>query len=233
MEARAFEHAQERQRESCVPGIGIEFSEATPKAMTQDIREILFEPIMPKRFSARLTTEREGVIAGIASAAKKFAEIGIEPEFIVQEGELVRSGGTIARFQGTPMQISLAEEQVIGRLSKFSGIATAAHRAVRLSRGKCRIASGSMKKIPSEIRQEVRDAIVAGGASLRLLDTPFLYLDKNYVRMFGGIERALQAASPFTDRVAVIQVKGETGSIREETLEAVKGGAGVIMVDTG
>lgn len=201
--------------------------------MTQDPREILFEPLATSRFSACLSAEREGVIAGIPSAAEKLAEIGIEPEFLVGEGGAVRSGGAIARFQGTPMQISLAEEQVIGRLSKFSGIATAAHRAVQLAQGKCRVASGSMKKIPPELRREVRGAIVAGGASLRLLDTPFLYLDKNCVRMFGSVERVLRAASPFTERVLVIQVKGETGSIREETMEAVRGGAGVIMVDTG
>ena len=201
--------------------------------MTQDIREILFQPIRAKRFFARLTTEREGVIAGSASAAQKFSEIGIVPDFLVQDGEFVQSGDSIARFQGTPLQISLAEEQVIGQMAKFSGIATAARRAVLLSRGQCRIASGSLKKMPSEIRQEVRRAIVLGGASPRLLDMPFLYLDKNYVRIFGGIGRTLKAASLFTDRVLVIQLKGETGTIREETLEAVKGGAGVIMVDTG
>jgi nicotinate-nucleotide pyrophosphorylase (carboxylating) len=201
--------------------------------MTQDIRELLFQPIMTKRFSAQVTAEREGVIAGNASAARKFSEIGIVPDFLVQDGEPVRSGDPIARFQGNPLQISLAEEQVIGQMAKFSGIATAARRAVQLSRGQCRIATGGLKKVPSEIRQEVRNAVVAGGASPRILDVPFLYLDKNYVRIFGGIGRALQAASLFADRVPVVQLKGETAGIREETLEAVRGGAGVIMVDTG
>ena len=201
--------------------------------MTQDIREILFQPVMARRFSARLTTEREGVIAGVASAARKLAEIGIAPELLVREGQFVQCGEVIARFEGNPLQISLAEEQVIGQMAKFSGIATAAHEAVRLSQGQCRIASGGLKKVPSEIRQEVRNAIVTGGASPRLLDVPFLYIDKNYVRVFGGIGKALEAASLLADRVPVIQLKGETGSIAEETREAVQGGAGVIMVDTG
>jgi nicotinate-nucleotide pyrophosphorylase (carboxylating) len=201
--------------------------------MTQDIRELLFQSVMTRRFFARVTTEREGVIAGSASAARKFAEIGIVPDLLVPDGGFVQVGDPIACFQGSPMQISLAEEQVIGQLAKFSGIATAARRAVLLSRGQCRIASGGLKKVPSKIRQEVRNAIVTGGASPRLLDVPFLYIDKNYVRIFGGIGRALQAASPFADRVAVIQLKGETAGIREETQEAVQGGAGVIMVDTG
>lgn len=201
--------------------------------MTQDIREILFKPIMTKRFSARLTTDMEGVIAGSASAVQKFSEIGIIPDFIVQDGEIVQSGALISRFHGNPLQITLAEEQVIGQMAKFSGIATAAYRAVLLSHGQCRIACGSLKKIPSEIREEVRRAIVIGGASPRLLETPFLYLDKNYVRIFGGISRAIKAASQFTERALVIQLKGETGGIREETLEAVNAGASVIMVDTG
>ena len=88
--------------------------------------------------------------------------------------------------------------------------------------------------MPFEIREPVREAIVLGGASCRLLDVPFLYLDKNYVRIFGGIVAILEAAAPLkNDRIIVIQLKGETGSIRSETLDAVRGGADVIMVDTG
>ena len=87
--------------------------------------------------------------------------------------------------------------------------------------------------MPETIKQAVRDAIILGGASPRLLDDPFLYLDKNYVRIFGSITATMQAAQCFNDRKKVIQLKGETGTIQRETEEAVQGGADVIMVDTG
>ncbi len=203
------------------------------RAFTGDIREILFQPIMGKQFLAQVTTEREGIVAGSTYAAEKFTDIGILPDFLIPEGTHVQNGDLIARFRGNPLQVALAEERIIGDMAKFSGIATAARTAVRLAGEKCRIASGGWKKMPSEIKDAVRSAIVLGGASPRLLDVPFVYLDKNYVRIFGGIGKSLKAASVFNDRALVVQLKGETGTIREETLEAVEGGAHVIMVDTG
>ena len=205
-----------------------------PTTIVSDIRDILFQSIISRRYAAEVATERAGIVAGTGYAAARLAEIGITPWHMVSEGASVSPGDLILRFEGNPKQIALAEEQVIGAMAKFSGIATAARRAVALSEGKCRIASGSWKKMPAEIRDAVRDAIVLGGASTRLLDVPFLYLDKNYVRLFGGIGATLEAAASLKDeRAIVIQLKGESGSIREETMQAVRGGADVVMIDTG
>lgn len=202
--------------------------------VANDIRDVLFEPIMSRRYTAHVTTERKGIVAGSIYAATKLADVGILPDFLVDEGAPVDPGDLVVGFQGNPKQIALAEERVVGAMAKFSGIATAAWRATALAQGRCRIASGSWTKMPAEIGQPVRDAIVLGGASPRLLDVPFLYLNKNYVRIFGGIRAALEAAAVCKgDRRIVIQLKGETGSIRSETAEAVRGGADVIMVDTG
>jgi nicotinate-nucleotide pyrophosphorylase (carboxylating) len=65
------------------------------------------------------------------------------------------------------------------------------------------------------------------------VDAPFVYLDKNYVRIFGGIGKALEAASALPGYLKIIQLKGETGSPAAETREAVSSGADVVMVDTG
>ncbi len=201
---------------------------------SNDIRDVLFGPIMSRRYTAHVTTERKGIVAGSVYAAAKLADIGILPDFLVDEGTSVNPGDLVVSFQGNPKQIALAEERVIGAMAKFSGIASAAWRAAALSQGRCRIASGSWTKMPAEIGESVRDAIVLGGASPRLLDVPFLYLNKNYVRIFGGVAATLDAAAVFKgDRAIVIQLKGETGSIRTEAAEAVRGGADVIMVDTG
>ncbi|MEW6266962.1 MAG: quinolinate phosphoribosyl transferase [Thermodesulfobacteriota bacterium] len=201
--------------------------------MIPDIRETLFQSIGSKSFPAQITTGREGILAGSSRAAENLAAFGLTVDFLLAEGTRVQAGESIARFRGRPRQIALAEERIIGDLAKFSGIATAAARAMQLARGRCRIAAGAWKKMPAEIKDEVRRAVVLGGASPRLIETPFVYLDKNCVRMFGGIGQALQTASVFNDRVLVVQLKGETGGIREETMEAARGGADVIMVDTG
>jgi len=86
--------------------------------------------------------------------------------------------------------------------------------------------------MPIEIKDHIRKAALDGGIDVRILRKPFVYLDKNYVRMLGGIKRAIQAALPL-ERPVVIQVRGETDRISNEAVEAAETGAKVIMVDTG
>ncbi len=71
------------------------------------------------------------------------------------------------------------------------------------------------------------------GVGVRLVDEPFVYLDKNYVRMFGSIAGAVRRACEIHDRTVAVQIRGDTGLISEEACEAFKAGAGIIMVDTG
>ena len=63
-----------------------------------------------------------------------------------------------------------------------------------------RIVCGSWKKMSSNIKNELRTAIETGGAHVRISDDPMVYLDKNYVAMFGGIQASLTAAAQFNDR---------------------------------
>jgi nicotinate-nucleotide pyrophosphorylase (carboxylating) len=58
-------------------------------------------------------------------------------------------------------------------------------------------------------------------------------LDKNYVRMFGSVSDALLSAASFKDRIKVVQIRGETGEISDEAVEAARRGADIVMVDTG
>ncbi|MDD3168660.1 MAG: quinolinate phosphoribosyl transferase [Eubacteriales bacterium] len=198
-----------------------------------DIRDLLFETIQDRRFAAEITAERTGILYGCEYALRKLREMNLEITFFLPDGSHVTPGIRIAGFSGSAKQITMAEEIVIGIIAKTSGIATAAARAAELSQGKCKIASGAWKKMPHQIKEIVREAIRAGGISTRLIEEPFIYLDKNYVRIFGGISPALQAAERFEDYVKVIQLKKETGDIAFETRQAAEAGADVIMVDTG
>jgi nicotinate-nucleotide pyrophosphorylase (carboxylating) len=149
------------------------------------------------------------------------------------DGDAVKAGAVVGRIAGSAMQIAIAEEFVIGKLAKPSGIATAAHRAVRLAGGEMKVVCGAWKKMPAEIKSIVREAIVCGGAAFRITDEPFLYLDKNFVRMLGGIEATLSAVAPIHDKLKVIQLKGEFARTEQEALLAVTHGADVLMIDTG
>ena len=92
--------------------------------------------------------------------------------------------------------------------------------------------SGGWKKHPFPIKDLIREAVEAGGLSTRLVEPPFVYLDKNYVRIFGGIGKTLEAVEHCPGE-KVIQLRGEFAPIGQETREAIRHGAGVVMVDTG
>lgn len=199
----------------------------------QDIRDIIFKDISDKKFQALLIPERDGCLSGVDSAYKIADEINVKLKLYFKEGDKIEKNKPIGRITATPKNMALAEEKIIGTLAKFSGIATAAKKAVELSEGNVRIVSGSWKKMPPSIKAAVRTAIVSGGASFRICDGPMIYLDKNYIKMLGSIPRALDSVKEFKDYTKVIQIKGKELSIEEESKQALENGCNLLMVDTG
>ncbi|MBC7325501.1 MAG: nicotinate-nucleotide pyrophosphorylase, partial [Moorella sp. (in: Bacteria)] len=122
----------------------------------------------------------------------------------------------------------------LGVIGKPSGVATAAAKFIREAGGRVRIVCGAWKKVAPEIRRELRQAIATGGAGIRITDRPFIYLDKNYVRLLGGVEPAVKRARAYDpERVIAVQIRGEIQPVAEEALAAAQAGAGILMVDTG
>lgn len=198
-----------------------------------DLRDIIFKDIFLDKFTAKISADYNGILAGCKYAEEMLKHIGLEIKYVAKDGQKVSSGDVISIFTGTPKEISIAEERVMGKLAKFSGIATEVNKAVQLAGGKCRVAAGGVKKMPVEIKMQIREAVEAGGGVNRLVPGPFVYLDKNYIRMFGGITQTLNAVKDMTGFSKVIQLKGLTKSIDKEAAEAVKSKADVLMVDTG
>ncbi|MGD9819995.1 MAG: hypothetical protein AB7U27_00420 [Aminobacteriaceae bacterium] len=198
-----------------------------------DIRDIIFQNIAEKKFRAVLIPERNGCLSGAEDAKKQAEELGVNLNLFSGEGDRVKKEEPIGEIITIPKKIAVAEEKIIGVLSKFSGIATAAQKAVKLADGKIRIVSGSWKKMPPTIKDGVRKAVVAGGASFRISSADMVYLDKNYIRMLGSIPEALATVSALRGLIKVIQIKGKQFSIEEETVQAIDNGCGILMVDTG
>ncbi len=198
----------------------------------RDIRDQIFAGLGGRTFTASLRAVTPGVLAGVEAAERWASDLGLQVEWAWAEGDWLPAGAEVARLRGRAKAIALGEECLLGCLGKASGIATAARRARELAAGRVRVVSGAWKKMPPELKEMVRRAVQVGGIPFRILDEPFLYLDKNYVRMLGGIEAALAAVQGLGG-VRVIQVRGEEASIAEETVRACRAGAGVVMVDTG
>ncbi len=205
-----------------------------PAAQTQqDIRDIIFASISNRPYNAYIATERAGVVTGTARLKDRLSALDVAVEIMIADGAKAADGATVAKLTGTPKQLAMAEEVAIGLLAKPSGIATAARQAVELAGPGLKIVCGAWKKMPPEIKWIVRDAVTAGGASFRIADGPFLYLDKNFVRMLGGVETTLATVAAMDDKIKCIQLKGRSAPIAAEALAAARGGADILMIDTG
>lgn len=201
--------------------------------MSGDIRNEIFKSIAHRTITAAFTADDEGMVAGTARAVHEAAALGLAVVMAVPAGTNVIPKDQIMKVSGTPTQIAIAEEMLIGFIAKPSGIATAARAFVEKAGGRMRIICGAWKKMPPGEKETIRDAIVAGGAWFRISREPFVYLDKNYTAMFGGIRQCLDAVRHLGDVVKVIQLKGRYGDVTEEARDAFDAGARILFIDTG
>ena len=200
---------------------------------TLDVRDEILRKVEWKRVTAAILVDEEGVVSGIASAKEEAHKLGLSVLRTVPEGSHVRKGDEVIRFSGTPRQIVMAEEILIGLLAKPSGIATNAHKFVKATGGKPKVVCGAWKKMPPSLKDMIREAVIAGGASSRVEPHSFAYLDKNYVELLGGIKKSLEAVAYLSNVSKVVQVRGRYQDIVSEACEAAESGADIIFIDTG
>ena len=198
-----------------------------------DIRDRIFLPVKGRRYVARIIVQGKGVLSGIEWFEKACGKLGLMIRESKERGQKVQPKEVIAVLEGNAKQMALAEEELIGWVSKASGIATAAWLARKAAGKNLKVVSGAWKKMPLPIKDLIRQAVTDGGLRCRISDHPFLYLDKNYVRMLGGVSKALQSISTLKGYTLVIQLKGEEHGLPREAILAAQGGADIIMIDTG
>ena len=132
-----------------------------------DIRELIFQKNGSDKVTAGIYTDSDGIVSGIPAALKKAEETGLSVTYAVHEGEDVFAGDMLMEFSGIPTQICTAEDSLISEISKYSGVATAARAFSRKVSGRAKIVCGSWKKMPGEIKNKLRQAMLTGGVSVR------------------------------------------------------------------
>ena len=197
-----------------------------------DVPQVAFSHLMQKIVRAEIVSLEKGIVAGTDKLEARARLLGLQYRVYVPPGAEVQPGQVIASVIGNPVQVTQGEDLLLGTIAKVSGVATAAREAVRRA-GNIRVVCGAWKKMPVEMKQELREALSAGGVDTCILPRPFLYLDKNYIRIFGSLSKALDAAYFFPGRPIAIQLRSEAHLIGEEALAAARSGVQVLMVDTG
>jgi nicotinate-nucleotide pyrophosphorylase (carboxylating) len=199
----------------------------------KDLRDIIFKSVMHKSISAEIRAQARGLLCGTHDALGAGRDLKLRVGDMLAEGARLAPGTRVMTFSGSPKQVLKAEEVLIGLMAKPSGVATMADRFVRKAGGSTRVVAGAWKKLPPSFKSAVRRAAAIGGARPRIVDGPFVYLDKNYTAIFGGIGETLKSVAGLADHVKVIQIRGGHKKIAEEARDAVKYGADVLFVDTG
>jgi len=198
-----------------------------------DVREEILRNVPSRRITASILADDEGIIAGISVARKEADRLGVSLLKILDDGSHVENGDEIIRFAGSPKQIVMAEERLVGLIAKPSGIATNARKFVQATGGRPKVVCGGWKKMPPLLKDMIRDAVSVGGATPRIVPAPFAYLDKNYIELLGGIKKSLAAVAHLESYSKVVQVKGRYGDVVSEACEAAESGADIVFIDTG
>jgi nicotinate-nucleotide pyrophosphorylase (carboxylating) len=199
----------------------------------RDLRDEILKSVTGKKITASIISDDDGIVAETGVAAEEAKRLGLVLEKIIDKGSQVTGGDEIARFHGSPKQVVMAEDILIGLIAKPSGIATAAGEFVKKAGQRPKIVCGAWKKMPGSLKDTIRRAVVTGGAHCRISQSPFVYLDKNYLTILGGIKESLEAVENLTDHIKVVQLKGRYDTIAKEACEAVEFGASILFIDTG
>jgi nicotinate-nucleotide pyrophosphorylase (carboxylating) len=201
--------------------------------MTDDLRDTIFAPVADRIFTADVRVTTAGVICGVELAGQKAVDLGCEILFCAADGDEADVETPILSIRGSAKAIAMAEDCIPGAIAKPSGIARATRQAQKLAGDRVRVVSGAAKKMPEEIKPQIRRAVHRGGGSGRISNVPFLYLDKNYVRIFGSVRKTLEAVAPMQGFVRAIQLRGLVEDIALEARAAIELGAEILMVDSG
>ena len=199
----------------------------------QDIRDQILHKVKGKKFLAQISADGNGILSGTQWLQHACKGLGIRVITCKKAGEKVKTSEVIALIEGHAKQIVLGEEELMGWIAKASGIATAAWKAKRMAGKSLEVVSGAWKKMPPPIKQMVRQAIVDGGIRYRISGRPFIYLDKNYVKILGGVKPTLDFVKDFKRFIKVIQLKSKDRILSKESSLAAQLGANIIMIDTG
>lgn len=198
-----------------------------------DLRKEILKGVAGVRVTAAIVADEPGIVAETVAAAEQAERLGLSVSFVLDDGAAVAVGNRIIEFEGKPESVARAEEVLMGLMAKASGIATAAARFVERAGWRPEIVCGAWKKMPPSQKDSIRRAIITGGARFRVCGEPFIYLDKNYIEMLGGIGPSLKAVARLNGYARVVQLKGRYGDIADEACEAAEAGADILSIDTG
>lgn len=179
---------------------------------------------------AELRLKQNGVVAGLPLLERVFQKLDSHAvvKTIVQEGELVTAGTTIATIEGSLAALLMGERVALNLVMRLGGIATLTRRYVEQIADLPTQLVDTRKTTPG-LRVLEKYATAVGGAQNHRfgLDDAVMIKD-NHIVAAGGIAIAIQRVRQISPFVLAIEVETED---LDQVKEAVAHGADIIMLD--
>lgn len=176
-----------------------------------DVTSLYFIP-EDRLARAFVTVRGEGVVSGVALAARVFSKVdpGLEVEPLIDDGSRVAEGALLIRIEGRARSILTAERTALNFLQRLSGVATLTARYVELVKGTHARILDTRKTTPGYRLLEKQAVLDGGGTNHRLGLYDRAMVKDNHLVAEGG-SGALQAS--------ILRLKAEKPGVEVE-LEA-------------
>jgi nicotinate-nucleotide pyrophosphorylase (carboxylating) len=175
---------------------------------------------------AEIRAKTDLVVCGHAPAQETFDQVRAKYTACVADGQLVSSGGLVARVEGPLRSLLTAERVALNFLMRLSGIAT----HTRL----CVAKAGSLKVVDTRKTTPVhrlleKHAVRMGGAhNHRFALYDAVLIKENHIIAAGGVKEAVRRAREAMEGRFDVQVEVET---IEQLEDAITAGANSVLLD--
>ena len=216
-------------RRALAEDLGCEDSVDIATQLSRDVTTALcVEPARPGQ--ARLFTKSVGVLAGLSCAEAAFR--WLDPECTIEavrsDGDAFAPGDDVVRVRGTMRALLVAERTALNFVQRLSGVATMTRRFVDAVAGTSARIYDTRKTTPG-LRELEKAAVVAGGGynhRIGLYDQVLIKENHFAFAHPASIEEVVRRCAERHDRPVVVEARTV-----DEAMAAVRGGAGVVLLD--
>ncbi|TFG10956.1 carboxylating nicotinate-nucleotide diphosphorylase [Candidatus Thorarchaeota archaeon] len=170
------------------------------------------------------------IVAGVKEAVAVATMTGLEHKILVFEGNWVSPSAAILKLTGQARTLLTVERVILNIMMRMSGIAAKTYRMLEAARrGNPSIMVAATRKTTPGFRFfEKRAVQIGGGDTHRYALDDMVLIKNNHITAMGGVSQAVRAAKEsvsFSKKISC-----EVSSL-SETLEAVEGGANIVLLD--
>jgi len=182
---------------------------------------------------ASILVKARGILAGGEIAKKVFLRVdpSLRVEVVIKDGAKVKPGDIAATISGKVVSILKAERTALNFLQRLSGIASQTARYIAKARGLKVSITDTRKTTPGLRLLEKYAVSIGGGQNHRLHLGDGILIKDNHIAALRALGMSLKdIVTKAKQNAQGLKVEVEVGTA-EEAVEAVEGGADIIMLD--